>query len=102
MQNGRLAASKPRIYSAERLTVGTTHRRCRPLKHNTVEPKMTQEAATPDYDSLVLDDRVHTSLYTDPAIFEAEMDKIFNNTWLRVAHASEISAAANFKMSHVR
>ena len=29
-------------------------------------------------------DRVHTSLYTDPAIFEAEMDKIFSSTWVWV------------------
>jgi phenylpropionate dioxygenase-like ring-hydroxylating dioxygenase large terminal subunit len=62
---------------------------------------MTQESVARGYDSLVLDDRVHTSLYVDPAIFETEMDKIFNNTWVWVAHASEIPAAGNFKMSHV-
>ena len=49
----------------------------------------------------VLDDRIHTSLYTDPAVFEAEMDRIFNNTWVWVAHASEIPDAGSFKMSHV-
>jgi phenylpropionate dioxygenase-like ring-hydroxylating dioxygenase large terminal subunit len=52
-------------------------------------------------DHLVHDDRIHTSLYTDPAIFEAEMDKIFNNTWVWVAHASEIPDAGSYKMSHV-
>ena len=62
---------------------------------------MTQESVAPGYDSLVLNDRVHTSLYVDPAIFEAEMDRIFNSTWVWVAHASEIPAAGNFKMSHV-
>lgn len=30
-----------------------------------------------DYDALVKEDRVHISLYTDPAIFTDEMDKIF-------------------------
>lgn len=52
-------------------------------------------------DRLVLDDRIHTSLYTDSAVFEAEMDRIFNNTWVWVAHASEIPNAGSFKMSHV-
>ena len=52
-------------------------------------------------DHLVLDDRIHTSLYTDAAIFETEMDRIFNNTWVWVAHASEIPDAGSFKMSHV-
>ena len=31
-----------------------------------------------DYDALVKDDRVHGRVYTDPAIFEEEMDKIFS------------------------
>ncbi len=52
-------------------------------------------------DRLVQDDRVHTSLYTDPDIFEAEMDRIFNNTWVYVAHESEIADPGSFKMSHV-
>jgi phenylpropionate dioxygenase-like ring-hydroxylating dioxygenase large terminal subunit len=52
-------------------------------------------------DHLVLDDRIHTSLYTDAAIFETEMDRIFNNTWVWVAHASEIPDTGSFKMSHV-
>jgi hypothetical protein len=31
---------------------------------------------------LVLDDRVHKSLYSDKNIFEEELEKIFNNTWV--------------------
>lgn len=46
---------------------------------------------------LVRDDRVHTSLYTDPALFEAEMDRIFKNTWVWVAHESEIPQPGNYK-----
>lgn len=46
---------------------------------------------------LVKDDRVHTSLYTNPAIFDEEMDKIFKNTWVWVAHESEIPEAGSFK-----
>lgn len=50
---------------------------------------------------LVKDDRVHGSLYTDPEIFKSEMHKIFNNTWVWVAHASEIPDAGSFKTTYV-
>ena len=50
---------------------------------------------------LVQHDRVHTSLYTDPAIFEDEMDKVFANTWVWVAHASEIPEAGSYKTGYI-
>lgn len=46
-------------------------------------------------------DRVHTSLYTDPAIFETEMDKIFASTWVWVAHASEVPEAGSYKNTYI-
>ena len=49
----------------------------------------------------VRSDRVHTSLYTDPAIFEQEMDKIFSSTWVWVAHASEIPEAGSYKNTYI-
>lgn len=55
----------------------------------------------PDFASLVRDDRVHTSLYADPAIFDAEMERIFRNTWVWVAHESEVAAPNSFRTSHV-
>ena len=45
---------------------------------------------TGNYAELVCEDRIHTSLYTDPAIFEAEIERIFNTTWVWVAHDSEL------------
>lgn len=54
-----------------------------------------------DYNELVQSDRVHTSLYKDPAIFEQEMDKIFNNTWVWVAHASEIPDTGSYKTINI-
>ncbi|HVA24347.1 MAG TPA: Rieske 2Fe-2S domain-containing protein, partial [Chloroflexota bacterium] len=36
------------------------------------------------------DFRVRTDVYTDPAIFELEMRRIFETTWVYVAHESEI------------
>ncbi|MFG3289129.1 Rieske 2Fe-2S domain-containing protein [Streptomyces sp. NPDC048179] len=50
---------------------------------------------------LVESDRVAGTLYTDPALFEREMDRIFHRTWVWVAHESEIARAGDFKMAWV-
>lgn len=55
----------------------------------------------PPYEALVRPDRVHTALYRDPAIFDEEMSRIFESTWVWVAHASEIPTAGSFKTTHV-
>ncbi len=39
-----------------------------------------------DYKTLVGDDRIHASLYTDPRIFAEEMDRIFHAGWVFVGH----------------
>ena len=46
---------------------------------------------------LVQPDKVHTSLYNDTAIFEDEMEKIFRNTWVWVAHVSEVPEVGSYK-----
>lgn len=46
---------------------------------------------------LVMDDKVHTSLYNDAAIFDDEMEKIFRNTWVWVAHVSEVPDVGSYK-----
>jgi len=46
---------------------------------------------------LVQSDKVHTSLYTDPAIFDDEMEKVFRNTWVWVAHVSEVPDVGSYK-----
>ncbi|GGN39356.1 aromatic ring-hydroxylating oxygenase subunit alpha [Streptomyces fuscichromogenes] len=56
---------------------------------------------TPEIGSLVEPDRVAGSLYTDPALFEREMDRIFHRTWVWVAHESEIPKAGDFKTAWV-
>jgi len=50
---------------------------------------------------LVKDDRVHKSLYSDPNIFEEELDKIFNNTWVWLAHESEVAEVGAFKTAKI-
>lgn len=54
-----------------------------------------------DFAAMVRPDRARSSIYTDPAIFEAEMAKIFENTWVWVAHASEIDKPGAFKTAMV-
>ena len=40
--------------------------------------------------NLVAEDRVHHSVYSDPAIFDLEMDRIFGRAWLLLGHDSQI------------
>ncbi|MDZ7910126.1 MAG: SRPBCC family protein [Gemmobacter sp.] len=55
-----------------------------------------------DLDALYSPDaKVATSMYEDPELFKLEMDKIFRNTWVWVAHDSEFPEKGSFKLSHV-
>lgn len=47
-------------------------------------------------DELVRDDRVHRSMYTDPEIFQREMERVFGATWTFVAHETEIPNKNDF------
>jgi benzoate/toluate 1,2-dioxygenase subunit alpha len=54
----------------------------------------------PRLDDLVIEDdhdfRVHTSIYTDPAIFDLEMRRIFETSWVYVAHESELPNGGDY------
>src|SRR5258708_3853392 len=41
-------------------------------------------------------DRVHRSVYTDPGIFEIEMDRIFNKVWTYVGHESQVKKPGDY------
>lgn len=62
---------------------------------------MGNARTTIDYNALVKDDRVHGRVYTDPAIFEEELDKIFSRGWVYVGHASEIPNPGDFRVTDV-
>ncbi|WP_059020785.1 aromatic ring-hydroxylating dioxygenase subunit alpha [Mycobacterium sp. M26] len=43
------------------------------------------------FDRLIRPNRVHGSLYSDPAIFAEELEKIWYRTWVFVGHESEVA-----------
>jgi phenylpropionate dioxygenase-like ring-hydroxylating dioxygenase large terminal subunit len=54
-----------------------------------------------NYDSLVQEDRVHSRVYTDPQVFEDEMERIFHRGWVFVGHASEIPEPGDYRLAWV-
>lgn len=62
---------------------------------------MTNGRAKIDYRAFVKEDRVHGRVYTDPDIFEEELDKIFYRGWVYVGHASEIPSPGDFCVTRI-
>jgi phenylpropionate dioxygenase-like ring-hydroxylating dioxygenase large terminal subunit len=53
------------------------------------------------WDELVREDHVHGSLYTDPAIYQAELQKIWYRTWVYVGHESEVPNPNDYVMKSI-
>jgi phenylpropionate dioxygenase-like ring-hydroxylating dioxygenase large terminal subunit len=53
-------------------------------------------AANEQLAMLVQPDRVHRSVYADPAIFELEMERLFGRAWLLLGHASQARAPGDY------
>ncbi|MFT5132579.1 MAG: phenylpropionate dioxygenase-like ring-hydroxylating dioxygenase large terminal subunit [Gammaproteobacteria bacterium] len=54
-----------------------------------------------DISALVKKDRVHRDVYIKPAIFELEMERIFNRSWLFVGHESQVPDSGDFITSEL-
>ena len=59
-------------------------------KLNTRPSRLADAHDLYDWDDLVQEDRVHRLIYTDPAIFTAEMTNIFGAVWVYLGHESQI------------
>ena len=62
---------------------------------------MTLDTPVYDLDALYDNAQVATSMYEDPALFDVEMERIFKNTWVWVAHDTEVPDKGSFKLSSV-
>lgn len=49
-----------------------------------------------DMDALVRRDAVHRRVYVDPSIFELELERVFERTWLYVGHESQVRNAGDY------
>ncbi len=50
---------------------------------------------------LVRTGRVHRGLYTDPAIFELEMERIFGRAWIYVGHESQVPKPGDYLATRI-
>jgi len=56
---------------------------------------------SPDFTALATAQRVHRSVYTDPAVFAAEEQRIFRRAWLYVGHESQVNAAGDWLLTRL-
>jgi phenylpropionate dioxygenase-like ring-hydroxylating dioxygenase large terminal subunit len=52
-------------------------------------------------EDLIRNDSVHRRVYTDPAIFDLEMERIFERTWVFVGHEAEIPEPGDYKTNFI-
>lgn len=49
-----------------------------------------------DIKNLVEPTRIHRSIYTDPEVFDLEMERIFENTWVYLGHESQVKEPGDY------
>jgi phenylpropionate dioxygenase-like ring-hydroxylating dioxygenase large terminal subunit len=54
-----------------------------------------------DLSQYVQPGRVHRRLYTDPKVFDLEMDRIFGNAWIYVGHESQIRHPGDYVCTQI-
>lgn len=56
---------------------------------------------TEDFASLIERERVHGSIYTSQAVFDAEMARIFHRAWLCIGHEAEIPERGDYRVARM-
>lgn len=59
------------------------------------------ERDAPDWGALIEYDRVHGSLYTDPDVYAAELERIWYRTWVFVGHVSEVPEPGDYVVKSI-
>jgi len=62
---------------------------------------MQNGSAAEDLSQLVQPGRVHRRIYTDPAIFELELARIFGTAWIYVGHESQVKRPGDYVCTRI-
>lgn len=54
-----------------------------------------------EFSNLVEETRVHSAVYTDERVFEAEIKRIFGKTWVYIGHESEVPEAGDYRLRQI-
>lgn len=54
-----------------------------------------------DFSALASESAVHRSVYTDPAVFAAEQERIFRRAWLYVGHESQVPSTGDWLLTQL-
>ncbi len=63
-----------------------------------IRPAMNDQL---DIDRIASPEGMGASAYTDPAIFELEMQRIFRRAWIFIGHESQVPAAGDFRRTRM-
>ena len=57
--------------------------------------------SNPEIAELVQPDRVHRKAYTDPDLFDLEMERIFEGSWIYIGHESQVKKPGDYYLARV-
>src|SRR5271170_7699251 len=62
---------------------------------------MRSEAGVRSWSEMIRPEQVHGSVYTDDAVFKAELEKIWRRVWVYVGHESEVPQPNDYVMKSI-
>jgi len=68
-------------------------------RNSTAESRLAADGV--NFADLAQETRVHSAVYTDERVFEAELQRIFYRTWVYVGHESEVPDAGDYRVRQI-